>query len=119
MHSSSLRVTMHGYMNTPIRNLPRKVLLLSSAVAFITLLPSCLPPPLPYRARVSVRGPGYYDSLPSSYRGDYYQHGARYYYGGRRESGRFLSDGRVYGNRYSHGGQYYYGGQYYRPRNSR
>ena len=88
MHSLFVRATMHEYMKTPIAHLSRKVLLLSSAVAFMALLPSCLPPPLPYRARVSVRGPGYYDSLPSDYRGDYYQHGTRYYYGGRHESGR-------------------------------
>ena len=116
MHSLFLRATMHEYMKTPIAHLSRKVLLLSSAVAFMALLPSCLPPPLPYRARVSVRGPGYYDSLPSDYRGDYYQHGTRYYYGGRHESGRFRYEGREYQNRYNHGGQYYYGGQYYNPR---
>lgn len=103
---------MLGYMKTPIGNLSRKALLLSSAVAFVTLLPSCLPPPPLHHVRAVVRGPGYYDSLPSSYRGDYYQHNGRYYYGGRHEVGHYRSDGRVYGNRYYQGGRYYYGGQY-------
>lgn len=91
---------------------PRKILILSSSVALIALLPSCLPPPSMVHGRVPIRTPGYYDALPGDYRGDYYQHSGRYYYGGRHEVGRYRSDGRVYGNRYYHGGRYYYGGQY-------
>ena len=103
-------------MKTTFAKPSRKILLLSCAVAFAAALPSCLPPPPYYRARVAVRGPGYYEALPSDYRGDYYQHEGRYYYGGRHEVGRYRYEGREYGNRYYHGGQYYYGGQYYQPR---
>ena len=98
-------------MKTPISHFPRKAFLLSSSVALMALLPSCLPPPA-VRVRAAIGGPGYYATLPSGYRGDYYQHDGRYYHGGRHETGRYRYQGREYGSRYYQGGQYYYGGQY-------
>jgi hypothetical protein len=104
-------------MNPSIASHSRKILLLTSAVALVALLPSCLPPPQGLRVRATLHDPGHYDALPGDYRGDYYMHDGRYYYGGRNETGHYRSNGRVYGNRYYHGGRYYYGGQYYaRPR---
>ena len=70
-------------MNTSITKHSRKILLLSASVAFVALLPSCLPPPPRLHARVALHEPGYYDTLPGDYRGDYYLHGGRYYYGGQ------------------------------------
>lgn len=100
-------------MKIPPANHLRKILLLTSSVAFVAVLPSCLPPPPGIHGRVVLNTPGYYEALPRGYGGEYYQHDGRYYYGGRHETGHYRSEGRVYDNRYYHGGRYYYGGQHY------
>ena len=84
------------------------------SLAAITLLAGCYVEEGPryHRRHVVVQGPGVYASLPGDYRGDYYSHQGRYYYGGQREVGRYQWNGRYYNDRYSHNGQYYYGGQY-------
>ena len=84
------------------------------SLAAITLLAGCYVEegPRHHHRHVVVQGPGVYASLPGDYRGDYYSHQGRYYYGGQREVGRYQWNGRYYNDRYSHNGQYYYGGQY-------
>ncbi len=84
------------------------------SLAAMTLLAGCIVEEGPrYHSRhVVVQGAGIYASLPGDYRGSYYSHQGRYYYGGQREVGRYRSDGRYYNDRYSHNGRYYYGGQY-------
>lgn len=99
-------------MKTPFANHSRKVLLALSA-SCVVLLPSCLPPPPHVQVRAVLAEPGYYDTLPTGYRGEYYQEGGRYYYGGRHEVGRYQWNGRVYDSRYSHNGRYYYNGRHF------
>lgn len=98
-----------------ITTLLRRITLPVLALATIALLPSCVIEEQRgyYRRPTAVIStPGFYASLPGSYRGEYYQHDGRYYYGGRHEQGHYRYNGRIYDQRYNHNGQYYYGGQY-------
>lgn len=96
-----------------ITTLPRIIILPLCSLALVGLLASCHEDEhhRPTTAVYSI--PGVYASLPDDYHGSYYRHDGRYYYGGTREEGRYLDNGRYYNDRYSHNGRYYYGGQYY------
>jgi hypothetical protein len=55
---------------------------------------------------------GVWRTVPEEYDGDYYTYNNQYYYGGKRETGDFESEGRHYTDRYQHEGKWIYGGKW-------